>query len=734
LYEGEKLKKKKVPEIDIEPLSQDNDAEEAREGDEDLLDSIQKSVAAQADEALNFYEQELEPMYVEATDYYMARPFGDEEEGRSKVVSTDLRDTVASQVPSLMRIFLGPTKSVEFRGHGNEDSAVAAQETDYINFIFRKRNPAFITVHGLLKDFLLRKAVVKWFWEDFYRVEEVAYEGLTQDEAAQLQSDPDVEIDVDSIEQSDDAQDEPKYNLRVKKTHRNGCERYVAVPPEELLYTPGARSAAEAPFIGHVRYDAPYDEAYSLLLDLGYDPDEAEELLDGAEGRRRAVGTEQLVHARQNTSNGGHLFPQRDTNALDKSQRPVQLADLYVLVDGDGDKIAERRKFITIGPDWKIVNGDGKGEIVDEVPIAWAVCDPEPHTVEGLNDHDFVSPIQRVKSQIEREQLNSLGKATDSDLAFQNGKVNVPDLLNPDVKGLIRTSGPPAQVLMQLQHTFVGDATLPVLQYYNDKIEATTGRNNGTNAIDADSLQSSTKLAVAATLTASQDRLILIAQTFAELIMKPLFQGLLKLSCEHRNEQDVIRLRGQYVPIDPNTFDPSHDVDVNVGLGQGLPEDRLAVLQAVHGEMKEMYADGVPFVTLTHIRKSLARMLETAGYTNDDDFFDPWGPEQEQAYQQQKSQQQPPPDPAMALVQVEMMKLNLQAEKNQADTQIQIAKLAQDYELRLHEIEAKYKTDLHKHNIDAEVEHVDTFVNAAVAQSQAEKETTDAADSGNAGQ
>jgi hypothetical protein len=38
-------------------------------------------------------------------EYYLGKPFGNEVEGRSQVISTDVSDTVESLMPSLMKIF-----------------------------------------------------------------------------------------------------------------------------------------------------------------------------------------------------------------------------------------------------------------------------------------------------------------------------------------------------------------------------------------------------------------------------------------------------------------------------------------------------------------------------------------------------------------------------------------------------------------------------------------------------
>ena len=39
-------------------------------------------------------------------EYYLGKPFGNEVEGRSQVISTDVSDTVESLMPSLMKILL----------------------------------------------------------------------------------------------------------------------------------------------------------------------------------------------------------------------------------------------------------------------------------------------------------------------------------------------------------------------------------------------------------------------------------------------------------------------------------------------------------------------------------------------------------------------------------------------------------------------------------------------------
>jgi hypothetical protein len=664
---------------------------------EEARESLQDTVRAQLEEAIEFYEENIEPDQVEATDYYFGRPFGDEEEGRSKVVSTDLRDTVLSMIPSLMRIFLGPEKSVEFRGRSKEDARIAAQQTDYINYVIREDNSAFLTFNAVFKDALIRRlGVVKWFWDEFYRVEESQLTGLTPEDLQMIAADPEVEILENSIEINPDE----SLDVRIKRTKMHGCERYVAIPPEEFVFTPNARSIESAPLVAHVRY-VPADE----LIAMGIDPDEVEEAVDD----ERSRSDESMSSARQFHGN----VSDSKSESIDDSQRPVLFAEAWVLADADGDDIAERRLCQCIGPDFKIVNGDGLGEIVDEVPIAVGTPDPEGHTIMGLDTFDLTKEPQRVKSQLLRETLNSLGKAVEPVLEVVTKNVNMADVLNPDNKGIVRVKMP--GMMREVAHAFVGPSTLPMLEYYDNKLESSTGRNKGAMGLDADALQSTTKPAVAAMLSASQQRIEMVARSFAETLFKPLFAGLLRLSVKHRSKARTVRLRNEWVEVDPRFWDATMDVHVNVGLGQGTPEDRIAILEKVAMELKEQGMAGSPLFSWVKYRNVLARILELGGYTNPDEFFNPFGPAEEQQMQQAAKNQPPPPDPAMALVEIEKQKLQMEGQVQMAKMQLEQwkaqreddrerDKAARETQLKILELELKFQAQVEQARFKSQVE------------------------------
>src|SRR3546814_10218682 len=129
-----------------------------------------------------------------ALDYYLGEPFGNEQEGRSQVVSTDVADTVEWIRPSLLRIFTGGDEVVRFEPTGPEDEEVARQATEYVNWIFQRDNPGFLIFYTLFKDALLQKnGIVTLWWDEGETGERETYLGKTFDEPQLLLTQPNAE-------------------------------------------------------------------------------------------------------------------------------------------------------------------------------------------------------------------------------------------------------------------------------------------------------------------------------------------------------------------------------------------------------------------------------------------------------------------------------------------------------------------------------------------------------------
>ncbi len=209
-------------------------------------------VRNEIESAVNYHDTELSSDRIETMDYYLGEPFGNELDGRSAVVSSDVADTVEAMLPSLMKIFTASGDFVRFAPRGPEDVEAADQATDYVNFILNSDNNGFVILHNFLKDALLFKyGVVKSYYDETETVTEDSYIGLTEDELTALLADPDIEVVEQEMESMGEDQVLPDgtvlpapmtFDVRVKKTERDGRVCVENIPPEEFLFNRRAKS------------------------------------------------------------------------------------------------------------------------------------------------------------------------------------------------------------------------------------------------------------------------------------------------------------------------------------------------------------------------------------------------------------------------------------------------------------------------------------------------------------
>jgi hypothetical protein len=232
-------------------------------------EEVESLVGGELTDATSFIDAELSPVRARAIQYYRGEPFGNEEEGRSQVVSTDVRDTIAGIMPSLMRVFFGSRKTVQFTPRSVEDIQSAEQATDYVNYIFNNDNNGFLVLHSVFKD-ALRSAlgIAKYVWEEKVEIKTEYYTGLDEAALTLLLSERDVvgsaieSMDDPSFKPPVDPQTQqplevdpatgqpfeaPKiYNVELKREYKDGRVRVEAIPPEEFLVDRRARSVEDA--------------------------------------------------------------------------------------------------------------------------------------------------------------------------------------------------------------------------------------------------------------------------------------------------------------------------------------------------------------------------------------------------------------------------------------------------------------------------------------------------------
>jgi hypothetical protein len=653
----------------------EDDAMEAMGMEEPMSDDeLQGVIGGEIDDAVDFIDNIISPIRAEATEYYRGDPFGDEEDGRSQVVSMDVRDTVQAILPSLMRIFTGSEQAVEYIPQGPEDVEAAEQATDYANFIMYRDNDGFLTLHSAFKDALIRKAgIVKVYWDEKTSVENYEMSGLDDAALAAIASDPKAMIEIQVSRPSGDPMVDPMtgmmieapliHDVSVKYETKDGRVQIEALPPEEFLIDRRAKSMEEADFIAHRR-----TVTISELVAMGYDEDEVEDL---------ATGVDELdINVERYTRNPA--LTTMTNNRTDEAMRKVMYYECYTKVDFDGDGIAELRKVCMAGSSKKIL----MNEPCAVVPFAVFCPDPEPHDFFGMSVADVTMDVQRIKSVIMRNTLDSLALSIHPRMTVVEGQVNIEDVMNTEVGAIIRQTT--AGAVQPLAVPFLGQAAFPMLDYMDQVKESRTGISRASSGLDANALQNQTATAVNATVQGAQQRIEMIARVFAEIGMKQLFKLILHYVTTHQDQARMIRLRNEFVQVDPRAWNNAMDVSINVALGRGTDSERMAMLMQIGTMQKEAMqtmGNENPLTDMTKLSNTLKAMTELSGFKDSSQFWsDP--ADFKPAPQEQK------PDVNEMFIQVQIQQIQADIQKKSAELELERQKMQLEDDFKRDKLEA----------------------------------------------
>jgi hypothetical protein len=611
------------------------------------------------------YNDRLAPSRVRALRQYNGEPQGDEEPGRSAVVLTDVHDTIAAVMPSVMRVFAGAENPVEFEPHSDGDEAAAGQATDYVQHVVFNECDGFRAIHDATLDaFTLKAGWVRWWWDTAIRVTSEHYTGLLEPQCAALITQPGVRamrvtrrpateeerIGLDGSPEAQMVQSAPGVPLLlfdVTLTRRNPRNAVAvgAVPSESVWIDPDASGPHDARGLFIVR-----EVGVSDLVALGIPEQLIVSRISEPAARRNDMVTRRRDRRAAMVSRSAPPDP---------ALRRLTYTEGWIRVDYDGDGIAELRHVQAIGDNGQDILAHGPAS---EIPLSRITPFYVPHKAIGESYADRTGDLQVVNTRIMRNILDSMTESIHPRTVIKDGAVPVDDVLNTEMGAVIRERE--AGAVRELTKPFIGPAALPLLDVTAAIRESRTGITRGSQGLTAESLQSTAPIAVSAQLSAAQDRIELVLRCIAEGL-KPLYSGVLGLMCAHQDRTRVVRLRGKWTPVDPRPWMAGFNVVVRVGVGHGSSMDRVATFGAIaqkQEQILETLGPNNPLVTIGQYSNTLADMMGAAGIANTSRYFKPvpldWKPP--------PPPQKPSPDELLA--QVEVMKSNNSAAGDAAQT------------------------------------------------------------------
>ena len=680
--------------------------------DEELLSQIDN----EENIAYGINDSQLSAERAEAIQFYLGEPFGNEVEGRSQVVSFDVQDTIESALPQLLKVFVSGDEVVRFEPKNPEDVEAANQETDYINHVVMEKNNGFEIFYVWFKDALLSKnGYVKVYYEEEDDVTEEEYEGLTDEQLDMLVEDDNVQIlehdaypdpsvkpmpmtppmmtegpnvqpingqgvEID-MEMQQAFMQPMLHDVKVRVTETMGQIKIKNVAPENMMISVDAT--------GNCLNSARFVQHRELMH-----PSEIAEQFDVDEDELNTIMAEQDEFELE--SNARDIYSEQYDRAVDSSELLVR--DTYIKVNG------ERHRYVVVGN--RIIYRDESCEVV---PFASITPMLMPHRHIGRSYTDLTRDIQLIKSTLMRGQLDNMYLSNNGRYAISD-RVNLDDMLTSRPGGIVRVQGEPGTSIMPLTHAPFPQTSFQMVEYMDSMKEKRTGVTAYNQGLDSNSLNK-TASGMQQIMSAAQQRLELVARTFAETGVKSLFMLVHRLVRKNVTKPDIVRIRNKWVNIDPREWKNRKDLSISVGLGAGNKDQQLMHLNAILQMQREALQVGL--TSPEKIYNALSKLTQNAGFKDPEEFWN------NPANMPQGAPKMPNPQEQLIQGQlaIEQQKaqadMQLEAQKNEADMRqeqlrsendiiIERERIAAQAELERYKAQLKAETDLQIANIKAQ--------------------------------
>lgn len=657
--------------------------------------------------------------------------------GRSKVVDTTVRNTVLGMEGPLMKTFYGSDNIFEFEETkpGEQAEQQAKNVSEYVNYIFRKKNDGYTITNTWIREALnIKLGIIKVWWDPSDIESREEYNGQTIEQLAILMDDPEVEVIAQKAYPDEDAERQKQkileqagqqlqqmqqaaaqaaqqaaqqpmppgmppqppqavlqfqqaqaqfqqmqaqpvpelYDVVMKRVKTGGKVCIENVPPEEFLISKRAKSIKTAPWCGHR-----FVRTFAQLEAAGYKvPDDLSGDDDGAEFSALRIQRFEYLEDDPYLTEDGQEF--------DPSQRRVWVVESHMQVDWDGDGIPEWRKIVKCGKTM-LANDE-----FDEPPFVALGSILMPHMLFGLCPADLAIEAQKVMTSLKRSQLdNQYLQVNGRTVALEN-QVNLDDLLANVPGGIVRVKSLDAVAPLQQG---IGDiaGSIQLMQIFDDAAQESTGwtrRSQGGNGLQ---LQ---QTATQANITTNREdmRVESISRYMAETGFTELGYMILKLVSRYQKKAEMVKLSGGWVNIDPREWTNHFNLNINVGLGTGNKDQLVQHLMLLGQKQSEGLAIGI--ATPENIYKGNQKLANALGFKNGDEFFtDP-----------SKVEQKPPaddPSVQVAKISAEAAGQREQMKAQQAEQERQHnAEMAQ-FKVRV-EAESRMQIDLNKQQAEAE--------------------------------
>lgn len=634
-------------------------------------------------------------------------------EGRSQVVDRSVYETISTLMPSLVRIFAGSSDEVvKFTPGGPDDELAAEQTTAVVSHIVTQQNAWEQICGDWIHDaMLLANGYAYAYWDSSDAMVRETYSGQSDDQIAQLLADPAVKVVQHSQQEDKEAnkaaaqqfqqaqaqyqqqiipqwqqaamqaeqqgqqpppqppppqQPAPQFlhDVVIERRENEGKVCIGVLPPEHCYISQDTPdwTLRQCPYF-EFRQEKTIADIRAMGMEVSDDVSDDEDETDEDDARDR------FGEGRWGEDEGKGVM------------RRVWVRSIWVRADAEGDGVSRLYYVIAVGR--TILFSEPTGRI----PVASMTPHPMPHRHIGMSVAETVLDIQDVKTAVKRGGLDNLYLAN-SPRSLISSRVSLDDMLDSRPGGVVRMlddSMPGDGHIVPVVHPFAFQEIIGSLEYFDQERQNRSGASRYFSGTDAGAINKTASGTMALQNMAAM-RVEHIARVMAPAV-EYLFECVHELISKHQNKPLTIKLRGQWVSVDPQAWRTKRDVRISVGVGAGNKESMQQQLLNIFGAQMQLMPVGL--VKPQHMHATMTELAKLAGFANPAKF---WG----DASEIQPPPPQPNPDQikAQSAMQIEQFRAQQDAMKGQAQQQIEMQKLQMQSELdrNREEMDARQKT------------------------------------------
>lgn len=552
-------------------------------------------------------------------------PYGNEESGKSKIISKDIKKQLEWMLPSLADPFLNSPDIIKCNPVTAEDVMSARQNQLLLNTQFCRKFPRYNFIMKSLKVLATEGTVTiqtGWDYEDEEvetMMETVAVDEITGEEY----------ITMTKQKQTIITKNQP-----TAKVCRN----------EDIYIDPTCMDDMDkCQFVIH-RYET---DISTLRADGRY---KNLDKVAAYEGQNRDYGFNQQDHT---------YFQFND-----QPRKKMVVHEYWGNYDVNEDGIAEPIVCAWIGN--TIIRLQSNPYPDKKPPFIIVPFNAVPFQIHGESLASVIGDNQKVKTAVVRGIIDNMAQSNNGQVGMRKGALDISNRKKFLAGRNFEYNGTPNDFWQGSYNQIPGSA-FDMMNIMNNEIEAQTGVKSFSGGINAGSL-GSTATGARGALDATATRRISLVRNIAENLIKPLMRKWMAYNSEFLDEEEVVRITNEeFVPIRRDDLLGNIDIDISISTAEdnSAKAQELSFLLQTMGPNQDFEINKLLMAEIARLSRMPELEQKILGYQ----------PQPDPAAEQMKQMQMQEMQLKLQLTQAEIKDKLARAGENEIDAQVKVAKM-----------------------------------------------------------